>query len=102
MCSIIEEHEKEIKLRNYSKLKLHATISKIADLAKKWRIKINRNKSTHITFTLRNQTCPTVQMSSVDLPHKNEVKYQGMHLDRRLTWATDIKTERKQLNLNAK
>jgi hypothetical protein len=41
-------------------------------------------------------------MGSVDLPQKNEVKYLGMHLDRRLTWAKHIKTKRKQLNLKAK
>jgi hypothetical protein len=41
-------------------------------------------------------------MNSVDLPQKNEVKYLGMHLDRRLTWAKHIKTKRKQLNLKAK
>jgi hypothetical protein len=71
MCSRIEEQEKEINLRNYSKLNLHATINKREDLAKKWRIKINQCKSTHITFTLRNQTCPTVQMGSADLPQKD-------------------------------
>jgi hypothetical protein len=44
-------------------------------------------------------------MSSVDLPQKNEVKYLGMHLDRRLTWAKHIKTKqnkKKQLNLKVK
>jgi hypothetical protein len=41
-------------------------------------------------------------MGSVDLPHKNEVKYLDMHLDRRLTWAKYIKTKRKHLNLKAK
>jgi hypothetical protein len=35
-------------------MKLQATINKIDALAKKWRIEINQNKSTHITFTLRN------------------------------------------------
>jgi hypothetical protein len=79
-----------------------ATINKIDEWAKKWRIKISQSKSTHITFTLRNQTCPTVQMDSVDLPQKNEVKYLGMHLNRRLTWTKHIKTKRKQLNLKAK
>jgi hypothetical protein len=64
-------------------MKLQATTNKIDDLAMKWRIKINQSKYTHITFTLRNQTCSTVQMGSVDLPQKNEVKYLGMHLDRR-------------------
>jgi hypothetical protein len=43
-----------------------------------------------------------VQIGSVDLPQKNEVKYLAMHLVRRLTWAKHIKTKRKQLNLEAK
>jgi hypothetical protein len=64
-------------------MKLQATIKKISNWAKKWRIKINQSKSTHITSTLRNQTCPTMQMDNVHLPQKNEVKYLGMHLDRR-------------------
>jgi hypothetical protein len=63
-------------------MKLQATINKIDDWGKKWRIKINQDKSTHITFTLRNQTCPTVQMGSVALPQEKEVKYLGMYLDR--------------------
>jgi hypothetical protein len=41
-------------------------------------------------------------MGSVRLPQKNEVKYLGMHLGRRLTWAKHIKPRRKQLNLKAK
>jgi hypothetical protein len=49
-------------------MKLQATISKIEEWAKKWRIKINQSKSTHITFTLRNKTCPTMQVSNVALP----------------------------------
>jgi hypothetical protein len=52
-------------------MKLQATINKMDDWAMKWRMKINQSKSTHITFTLRYQTCPTVRMGSVDLPQKN-------------------------------
>jgi hypothetical protein len=34
-----------------------------------------------MSFTLRNQTCPTVQMGNVALKKNNpEVKYLGMHL----------------------
>jgi hypothetical protein len=83
-------------------MKTQATINKIDNSAKKWRIKINQRESMHITFTLCNQTCPTVQMGNADLPQKTEVKYLGMHLDRRLTWAKHIKTKRKELNLKAK
>jgi hypothetical protein len=66
-------------------MKHQATINNFEEWAKKWKIQINQSKSTHITFTLRNQTCPTVQMGSVDLPLKSEVKYLGMHLDRRMS-----------------
>jgi hypothetical protein len=73
-------------------MKLQVTINKINDWAEKWRIKINQSKSTHITFTLRNKNYPTVQLGSVDLSQINEVKYLGIRLDRRLTWAKLIKT----------
>jgi hypothetical protein len=41
-------------------------------------------------------------MGNVALPPKNEVKYLGMHRDRRLTWAKHIKPKRKPLSLKAK
>jgi hypothetical protein len=41
-------------------------------------------------------------MGNADLPQKNEVKYRGMHLDRRLTWAKYIKAKKEQLNLKTK
>jgi hypothetical protein len=54
-------------------MELQVTINKIDNWVKKWRIKINQIKSTHITFILPNQTCLTVQMGNVDLPQKNEI-----------------------------
>jgi hypothetical protein len=41
-------------------------------------------------------------MGNVDLTQKYEVKYLGMHPDRRLTWAKHSKTKGKQLIQNAK
>jgi hypothetical protein len=41
-------------------------------------------------------------MENVDLPQKNEVKYLGIHLNRRLSWVRHIKIKRKQLNRKAK
>jgi hypothetical protein len=55
-------------------VKLEATINKIDDWAKKWRIKTNQSKSMHITFTLRNQTCLRVQMGNVALPLNTGMK----------------------------
>jgi hypothetical protein len=83
-------------------MKFQATINKIDEWLEKWKIKVNQSKYTHITLFLRNQTCPTVQMGNVAIPQKNEVKYLGMHLDKRLTWENHIKFKRKYLNLKTK
>jgi hypothetical protein len=74
-------------------------MNRINEWAKKWGIKVNQNKSMHISFTIRNQTCPTAQMGDVALPQKNEAKYLNMYLDRRLTCAKHIKAKRNELNL---
>ena len=52
----------------------------------KWGFKINEKKSSHVTFTLRKQTCPKVTINNTIIPSKDSVKYLGMTLDRRLTW----------------
>lgn len=46
-------------------VKLQAAMNKIGDWAKKLRIKLNQSKSTYITFALRIQLCPAVQMDNV-------------------------------------
>jgi hypothetical protein len=52
---------------------------------KRWRMKVNETKSTHVTFATRRATCPPVKINDVQLPQSDEVKYLGLHLDRRLT-----------------
>jgi len=42
---------------------------------------------------------PTCQIINEYLPEAEEVKYLGIHLDRRLTWRKHITTKRKQLDL---
>jgi len=44
-------------------------------------------------------TCPPVKLNNDHLPQAGEVKYLGIHLDRRLTWHKHITTKRKQLDL---
>jgi hypothetical protein len=66
--AILARHEEPA----IASLKLQPTINEINVWAKKWRIKINRSKSTHISFTLRNQICSTVQMDNVALPQKTK------------------------------
>jgi hypothetical protein len=81
-------------------VKLQATISKINNWAKKWRIKINQINTLHSPCAMKPfQGCKWAMMLS---PPKTEVECLGMYIDRRLTWAKHIKTKRNQLNLKVK
>jgi hypothetical protein len=51
----------------------------------------------HIHNTKRN--VPPVQINNGQLSQKEEVKYLGLHLDRRLTWHKHIFVKRKQLGI---
>jgi hypothetical protein len=59
----------------------------------------NALKSVHVTFTTRTGMCPPVHLNNVQLPFADQVKYLGLHLDRKLTWHHHIFTKRKQLGL---
>ena len=65
---------------------LQVHLNKIHPWLIKWRMKANEIKFTQITFTLKKRTCPPVYLNNKQLPQTNEVKYLGIHLDRRLTW----------------
>jgi hypothetical protein len=61
-------------------------------------MKANGCKSTHVTFTIRRKTCPSVHTNNVLLPQA-DVKCLGLHLDSRLTWHKHIFAKRKQLGI---
>ena len=62
-------------------------------------MKANEKKSTHVTFTLKRSSCPPAQLNSTYLTQPDDVKYLGIHLDRRLTWRKHITNKRKHLDL---
>jgi hypothetical protein len=76
---------------------LQTDLLAIQNWFKKWRMKANESKSIHVTFT----TCTSlpVHINSVQLPQEGDVKYLGLHLDRRLTWHKHIFAKRKQLGI---
>lgn len=78
---------------------LQRNLNMVQHWLKKWKIKVNETKSNHITFSMRRVNCPPVTLNSQTVPQTDEVKYLGIHLDRRLTWKKHIKTKRTQLGL---
>ena len=51
-------------------------------------MKANETKSVQVTFTLKKDSCPPVQLNNIHLPQTDSVKYLGIHLARKLTCAT--------------
>ena len=83
-----------------------STLQRGLDSMEKWfhkyRFKINGNKSSRITFTLRKQSCPQVTINNIPIPNKDTVRYLGMILDRRMTWKRHIADKSKQLKSKLK
>lgn len=78
---------------------LQEYLLELQEYFKKWKIKVNEVKSQHITFTLKKQTCPTVKLNDISMTQTKEIKYLGLHLDRRLTWKKHVNTKRQQMKL---
>ena len=76
---------------------LQEHLLEITTWTRRWKLKINESKSSHISFALRRGQCPPSEHKS-DIPQAETVKYLGIHFDRRLTWKDHVKTKRKQLN----
>lgn len=81
-------------------LQLHLNL--IQEWTNKWRITVNSEKFTQITFTNRRTVCPQTSFNNIPIPMKTEIKYLGMHLDEKLTWSAHIKAKRKQLDTKVK
>jgi hypothetical protein len=69
---------------------------------KKWKIKVNESKSSHITFTLRKGHCPAVNINQTIIPQTDVVKYLGLYFDCRLNRKEHITRKRKQIDLKTK
>jgi hypothetical protein len=81
-----------------SKLQTH--LLAIQNWLTKWRVKVNESKSMHVTFTIQRETCPPVYINEAQLPQAEDVKYLGLHLDRRFTSHNHIFMEQKTPGYN--
>jgi hypothetical protein len=61
---------------------LQEKLNLIQNWLKFWRIRINENKSVHITFTMHAAICPAVYLNGTHISQIKDIKYLGIHLDR--------------------
>jgi hypothetical protein len=94
--TILASHENPTKA---SRL-LQTHLDQYAEWLQQWRIKVNETKSVHIIFTLKQGTCPPALLNGTRIPQSGSIKYLGLHLDRRLTWRTNIFAKKKNWALN--
>ena len=81
---------------------LQRHLDKISDWTTEWGLGLNKEKSQHMTFALRPGNTPTVSILSKNLNQVQHVSYLGVHIDRRLTWNTHVKTKIVQTKLALK
>jgi capsule polysaccharide export protein KpsC/LpsZ len=87
---------------NTATTNLQTHLDSIANWTSKRRLKINENKSTHVTFTLWKGNIPQPYFNNNTIPQAETVKYLGLHFDKRLNWKHHIPQTRKHLNLKTR
>jgi Reverse transcriptase (RNA-dependent DNA polymerase) len=67
-------------------------LNEISDYCKDWKIKINASKTQVIYFSRCTKNVPLteINLNGDGIPWSNVVKYLGVHLDKRLTFESQI------------
>jgi len=76
-----------------------SALTTVHNWTSRWKIHLNSDKSVNTTFTLRPHPHQPVLLDQTVIPYKPTVKYLGIHLDERLTYAHHIRTKRRELDL---
>jgi hypothetical protein len=63
--------------------RLHHHLNLLQTWMEQWKITVDPAKSTQITFTTRRADCPQVSISNFPISVKQEVKYLGLHLEKK-------------------
>lgn len=79
-------------------LNIQEHLSLLEQWYKEWGVKINESKSIHCTFTLRKKKCPPIILNEQILPVAPCIRYLGITIDQRLTWAPHIRNKLLTLN----
>jgi len=59
---------------NIASRNLQENLDEVEKWLSKWRIKVNKTKSVHVTFTLRKKTCLQIYINQTAIPQAEEAK----------------------------
>ena len=76
---------------------LQKSIDNIFAWTRRWKIKINGDKSVHVNYTLRKTENIQILLNQSPIPQKYSAKYLGMHLDSRLNWKHHVRQKKIQI-----
>lgn len=79
--------------------KLQSAINKVSGWTKRWRIRLNESKSTHVNFTYKKVAPHPILINEQIIPYANTAKYLGMTLDTKLKWKEHVKKKKEELNI---
>lgn len=78
---------------------LQRTLNNASDWTKRWKIKMNSDKSVHVNYTLRKSVYHPVWLDQQIILQHDSAKYLGMHLDSRLNWNHHVRQKKLQMKL---
>lgn len=85
---------------------LQCALNKLVQYYDKWKLKLNYDKTQYIFFTRKRKNCflpsSNLTINGVDICWSENVKYLGIHLDRKLTFQYHITTIQNKVNLYIK
>lgn len=88
------------KTAEESTSQLQGSNDRVENWTKKWRIKLNDQKSTHVNFTNKRISNPKrLTMNGNEIPYRNTAKYLGMNLDAKANWSEHITTKLIELQI---
>ena len=87
------------RTENEAKHRLKNALTSVLEWIRKWCLKLNSCKSTHVDFTNKSTSGIPIFMNGVQILHKNVAKYLDMTLDVKLRWNEHVKLKIIKLQL---
>ena len=78
---------------------VQTAVSKVEEWAKRWKIKLNKLKSTRVEFALHPHGYEPTFINNKPMLSFNMTRYLGIHLDSRLTWQTRVSKKKEYVGV---